>query len=821
MRVTHRWLTALCGFSLILAGCSGPGGTGGDASDLDQTPRIIVGRLVPGVTIPGAAVTVSSPSGTPLEVPELRTDASGNFLLGPSELPANFRLTLVPTGGMPGPVDDAPLSAEVEGHGPGFGMIPVNAATHLVAEYHLAHPELTLGACETRVRAFLGLRADLDMGWEIDNPGSGFSHPTFFQEAQANGGLQAFTAQLIGEIDSGGSHTFVLAEQSFWGRLFDNTTADLTAGFTTDLLTFGVGKIAGCLGFNFGEGAQLRQISQQLAQISDQISVLQHSVATNAAAGTALAAYNVLETDINPMVGPNQQLINEGEAAATTGVPLQTLPAGVTALLTSLSSLSATSAIENMGRHLMDPSGPDNVLTALMILQQTRAGAGGAAPLLQSDPLLEPVSDAYNYYAGWMAQAANLASETAYAPQQGQLAEPLTQAQIEVRRAEQYSKGFELQFPDTAGQVFVDRQEGRMYLLQIQAPANWFTLALLEYCQRPNFMGYTDWAFPSQGAVQRLYDLVKDTGDPFGSLNSILGFDTSAFPANAHTVWLAYSDVDTNCNASASSIGTKPPAFNLSTGDVKTGSPYDSRCYMWFRHYPTAADTTPAALRALGTLTSLTASGANPTALGATGAFTITSGYGTVSGTADVTDRVVWTSSNPQVADVSNRPGSEGLVTWRRNPDGSMPAPVTFVASNFPVDVDSSGNVTLRVGGTLTSSVIVSPPDLPVRTVANLNVTPMNVVVTGVLPQQRQFFATSFGSDGFIADVTNDPNTVFSVTDLSGNPIPQTQVKVFVDTPGLLEFEPALTTADLFLNVTYTLDGTPTTVQTRLHVPVN
>lgn len=822
MRLFEGCLIAMLG--LAAAGCSGGGGSTGPASDLQLVPRVVAGRLAPGVTLPEARVTVQGAGGVQVEVPELRTDAAGNFLLGPLPLPPNFRLTLIPTGALPGPVDDAPLMAEVEGHGAGFGMIPVNAATHLVAEYHRAHPELTLSACEARVRSFLALAPNLDLGWEVDNPGSGFSHDVFFQQAQAHGGLAAFTALLVGEMDAGATHPMILAEQSFWGRLFDNTVADLTAGFTTDLLTFGIGKIAGCLGFNFGEAAQLRQISQELQEISTQIGVLQQEVATNAAAGTALAAYNQLESDINPMVGPNQQLVNEGKAAATTGVPLQTLPPGVSALLTALSNLSATSAIENMGRHLMDPGNPDNVFTALMVLQQTRAGGGGAAPVLQSDPLLGPVTSAYNYYAGWMAQAVNLLSETAYSPQSGQLAEPLVQAAIEIRRADQFTKGWLLQFPDQAGQIFVDREKGRMYYLQVQAPSNWFTIALLQSCEKPGFMGFMDWEIATQASVQRLYDLLKFTGDPFGNLGNVLGFDMSAFPSTTHKLWLAYSDVTTNCSYGASSIGTEPPTFNLADGTVKTkgNSPYDNNCYMWMRKYPAGPqDTSSAMLRALGTLTAVSANGSNPTQLAATGSFTITSGYGTASGSTDITDRVVWTSSNPAVADVSNRPGSEGQVTWRRTATGDMPGPVIFVASTFPVDVDSSGNVTPRVAGTLTSTVAVNPPDLSPRTVANLDVTPMNLVVTGVLPQQRQFYATSFGSDGFIADVTNDPNTVFSVTDLSGNPIPAAQVKVFQDTPGLLEFEPALTTADLILEVTYSLNGTPTTTQTRLHVPVN
>lgn len=826
MRLAPMWLIAVIGTAgLVAAGCSGGGGSTGPASDLDFTPRVVAGRLVPGLTVPGALVTMQTPGGSPLEIPELRTDAAGNFFLDPMPLPSAFRLTLIPTGTLPGPADDAPLTAVVEGHEPGFGMIPVNAATHLVAAWRQAHPELTVAACEARVRSFLALAPTLDLGWEVDNPGSGFSHEAFFQQAQAQGGLEAFTAMLVAEMEAGATHPMILAEQSFWGRLFDNTVADLTAGFTTDLLTFGIGKIAGCLGFNFGEAAQLRQISQELQQISTQIGVLQQQVATNAAAGTALAAYNQLESDINPMVGPNQQLVNEGQAAATTGVPLQTLPPGVSALLTALSNLSATSAIENMGRHLMDPGNPDNVFTALMVLQQTRAGGGGAAPVLQSDPLLGPVTSAYNYYAGWMAQAVNLLSETAYTPQSGQLAEPLVQAAIEIRRADQFTKGWLLQFPDQAGQIFVDREKGRMYFLQVQGPANWFTLGLLRSCQRPSFMGFTDWDIATQAGVQQLYDRLKFTGNPYGNLSAVLGFDTSAFPASgAHKVWVFYNDVTTNCSYGASSIGTEPPTFDFDDGSVKTkgNSPYDNHCYMWMRKYPAGAqDTTPAMLRALGTLTGLTADGSNPAQLAATGNFTVTSGYGTASGTADITDRVVWTSSNPAVADVSNRPGSEGQVTWRRTATGDMPGPVTFVASTFPVDVDSSGNVSPRVGGTLTSTVTVNPPSLSARTVANLNVTPMNLVVAGVLPQQRQFYATSFGSDGFLADVTNDPNTVFSVTDLSGNPIPATQVKVFQDTPGLLEFEPALVTSDMILKVTYTLNGTPTTTQTRLHVPVN
>ena len=832
-----RWplfqiLISLTAF-LTISGCS--------SSDSDTfigggefTTDTVIGRVVLDEPVTGAEIAFEDLQGAPLSSDGVFSQTGGSFVARNVLLTPEFRVTATEAGNPQIAGQELNSSWSADGRiGP--EAVIINAVTTLISAYRRAHPELSLAEAEARVKAYLGIPSEVDIRWQLDGqPSASFSHSAFREQAAAAGGVDSFIQQLVEEIDRGETRSIALDEEAggFGTNVLAGIVGNITTGIVGDAVDFGFGQLASVLGWNFGTSAKLRQIANQLNQISTQIDELQTTVNEDAAAAQLTVAYNKVEDDISPLRAPNSTLIEQGQAADPKGVPASPIP-GVQDLLATLGTLDAEGAIDNIGQDLMHPGGTlpgqDNVLAQLLAWQMLNAGVGPNVyePVILSETIMAPLGSAFNYYSGWMTQAVSLSTESAFGTSGGQIAHALwVGAMDRQRKAQQYVKGWEIQIPQAMDKVVVDYGTGLMYWKYFE-PSGTRDDAYEGQCTRQGFYGYNNWRLGHGSDLKKLHERQeaahKQTGiATFATLVEVYGFVTSNFrganpsgtSVSTGRVWVGHGQDNLNvCCAQGSDA-----FFDLETGTSSTADPDNSYPYMWVRTFPTDQGVSiEGNLRRLGTLTDVRVKDDGSGNVTAEGSFTISTPVATKSGTVSITDRIIWTSGNPQLADVSNLKGQEGTIQWRRTADNQQPSPVWIYASNYPLEsADNSGNAQSFVSEAIIGKLLVTPPNVASRTVANLNITPMNPFIDSLQVKEQQFYLTAFGSDGFVEDVTAG-NVTWSVTDLQGNPV--TGIGFSPNTPGLLDWSGGPSAFELEITATYTFNGMPTTVKTKMHIP--
>jgi hypothetical protein len=179
--------------------------------------------------------------------------------------------------------------------------------------------------------------------------------------------------------------------------------------------------------------------------------------------------------------------------------------------------------------------------------------------------------------------------------------------------------------------------------------------------------------------------------------------------------------------------------------------------------------------------------------------------------TMDITDRVVWSSSDESMLTVTNfdqstdsqgnvlSPASHGLAVWQPPFNGQPLAPVTVTAS---------------FGGT-TSQVVLNPPSNVALSLDSVQVFPYNLNMGAIFPVTQDFEAVIFYLDPATQDAQlqhfselTAPDVAWSLTDTNGNPIPANQGSGFLSSDeNSLVLTSALTTT--FMLVQATVEGSP------------
>jgi hypothetical protein len=341
-----------------------------------------------------------------------------------------------------------------------------------------------------------------------------------------------------------------------------------------------------------------------------------------------------------------------------------------------------------------------------------------------------PLEEIHDYYLGYATLAANLLAEVAHSYVDGvtgnsiSLAQACRQAQLQIlgtsgsvpgvaARKKQVQQLLPPSLALISGEIFIDREYGLM----------WCTEAVggLTYNQAQSMASslqigpYKDgWRLPYLWELDQLYSRIdggwinRTASQRTGKRSSVLrdlGFDLSQM-SDTHHVWGVIYDFQ----------NTLPIRYSLDTADTSRFYANGSHDVLFVRSYmettPASTFTDPELSPVAGaTLTVQSQVGAGgATQLQASmdfecpigGQFTIngqtinpiygsqSSGFvgGAIQGAAngsqqpakDITTRVVWTSSNDQMALVSNLEGEEGKVYWR-TPAPAGPQTCTFTAS--------------------------------------------------------------------------------------------------------------------------------------------
>lgn len=819
--------------SLFLGGCGDGTAPITGTGELGRILPATLGRVVLGTPVAGVPVEFRAPDGRVLAVTV--SDRFGMFGTD-IELPAGSTVSAELSDGVVLRTELAVLPILSQGTGQEREIV-LNVPNTLAAAFHLRHPELSLAESEQRVRRFLGIPDGYLLGALDDSRHSPFHHQVFLQEAAGNGGIAAFLEILLDEMETDQIRSFgiILSGVKFLGGCATDLGKDFIKGETVT----GFGWASRALGINFPFPSNA-DLEKELEKISQQIQDLSNELETFEAQAEYTAAQNKLGNDV---VTPSNTTANELATTisssqlnpVTTWIDINSSNPLVAELSNAFSLFNARGGLDELVSYLLgtySQAGADKRLERLLVaLINPPFGIDSDLEVYNgygaySNTTLAQQQSMLTYYLQVLEQAAEI-----YAEQVHDVSDPDTlvanirQGQTYLASLARVKKQVLQQLPDPlpSDQVFVDREWGLMWYIgnlgshgsQVKHDD------AKDYAKKfPGVGPYTDgWRLPTKEELGRLYARIEAgaskksiPNDKRALVLERWGWDIS-YMNNNHRVW-AEDDV---------------ARFSLDTGrHVNYEGSYRNDVIL-VRTYPRSnkagfAESNPALVPPLSELspTSLaietvvtspvSESGGPMLSLKCAAAFaSISGGNFTIGGSSksrteatgitlneiDVTDKVVWSSSDESMASVSNFEGSEGQLVWHAQLNGRPLTPVTVTAQL----------------GSLTSTAAFAPPADLKPVLSSIQVFPFNVGFpqpTAATPVQQRFGAVLFYLDPVTGDSlvqsyreSNAPPITWSLSDrATGAPLVRTALDSGFEDGNLLVLTSTLSTPDMIVTAT-------------------
>lgn len=794
-----------------------------------QFPTLTVGSVLFGGPVAGARVTVTMPNGQPPAPPNQTTDSNGLFFLD-SPLPVGSKVSAVGSVVVAQGASQ-PLQLEVlVGRGGAEQKITINYPLHLVAALLQESPNLTYDQAVDEVKRLLGISEPWQLDTIEETRSSPFHHGTFLQAAAAAGGIDVLTGQLLQLSKTGGTRRFILSqgslsdgESDIFGAIVSNLcdggvsfAENNVPGWIVRLLSLAFGgpndPFAGINGQFLNLNNELTQISERFQQ--EQIFTDLNTNVVSPITGTYTALTNAADSFVTPTpplayytTGSQSTLM----AAITSGVENTALSLLFDSL-TGIDTLATKYDSSATGVQLR-PERTYAALTYPIVGVDSRLDQYGGYGAF-SDHTVSPVESIHQYYLGFATLAANLLAESAHSTidsvESGQtsLAEACRAQQLAMlgtsnpdapgvaARRKQVQQLLPPSLSQVSSQVFIDREYGLMWCTQSygdltfqqsQSLAN--TLQMGPYNQ--------GWRIPHQVELQHLSSRInggwinRTAQQRTGKRSSVLddlGFDLSKM-SDTHHVWGFVYNFD----------GTlRPLRYSLDTGDISFFFADGKHDLLLVRSYtetnantvftdPELSPVPNASLSILGEVgsggaTQLKASMPFQCPIG--GQFTINgqtinpvdlyqypiqgAANGSQRPAKDITDRVVWTSSNDAIALVSNLDSEEGKVYWR-TPAPSGGDTCTFTASfqgtQASITLQRPTNLQWQV-----DSILLCPYEEAVSFV-NVPQAEVTFIATLFLKNPATGDRTAFRSSALGGEAPA-PSVTWTLEKLDGTPIP-------------------------------------------------
>ena len=725
------------------------------------------------------------------------------------------------------------LASEVHNYRPESKRVVVNIPTSLAAGLHAAHPELTFDECQTKVLDYLRVPAGYTLASLNDSRKSPFVNAVFLQEADRNGGVATFLRILLSEIESRKFHSFatVFVEGV---QFLGDVSGDLFKDFLKSETTSAFGWATRSMGLNFPFPSNA-DLSKQLTDISNQLNTLESKLTALGAQAAYGTAVSNLQRDV---VGPINTTSNELNATlndaashpSTAPVQVGQNSSIVTNLVSSLGSLDIEGKLDELSNSLTGDgtqTGPSGRLEHLLA-QVVNPPYGIDSDLTvyngygaYSNKTLENQVNTLNYYLEVLEQGSNLYAEFIHnVPDAPTLASNIRKGRVYLGSLAALKKQVAQQLPEQLSDdyVFIDRENALVWYMGSLSGGK-----QLRYKDAENFASdfegtgpYTDgWRLPKLGELQELYARIAagasaQAPSQSGKNSEVMqrwGWNID-YMTDVHRVW-------------AQSETGFIDRFSLDTGNAGSENDFDHNDVILVRDYPNTntngyseqlntaslppfSEMDPVSI----TISAVASNGGKTVQLHATANFRAVSGgtfkVGSTSYnrptvtvlnvSADVTDKVIWSSSNDNQASVSNYEGSEGLVTWHAQTNHSNLVPQTFTAR-------------FR---TVTGTTSVNPPASNPLVLSSIETFPYNVLfleATPGNPIQQTFHAVFFyldptTNDGLVQSDDEDgaPVVTWTLTDRNRQPLSQDQGSGFItSTPNLLKLTSDLRTALLYV----------------------
>jgi len=515
---------------LLLAGCSNSESTSEVPYSTTQPPQppgsaALAGKLYLGGSIGGAAVRVEALDGTPLG--SATTGQSGNFFL-PVAPPRDFRVLVTPAG------SDQEFAAEVRGYQ--SHLVFVNVPTTLASRYLRSHPGATLEDAEARTRRVLNLPQGLNLSEGIEeSPRNPFSHIAFWRAAGQAGGWAAYSATILGQMESAsGRAAYVLTKSQLAtpltgleagllvpaeairanlartlvfsiesnaynpanlvagvlpkGELLAPADGDITGSFLFgcatglggNILTDAVGGIIGWaanqMGYNYGTSGQLNEIANDIANLSAEI----NQIALNSSITSAITALN--SNAVGPIVNATNSLQSAAAGATVTNTPANPTVAAVNAINQVVGTdwhskvgLIQDGMLGTNGQTNLIASTPGDVLPPLGLDQPSNMQGLG----WRNNNLIDGLLSTWSKFYGYQVQGINLYVEAAHAATYANAtADPAgsittTQSFLEADTASLKTQRQQQPIYLPSDKVILDLEHGVMWYAEMQSTDTW------------------------------------------------------------------------------------------------------------------------------------------------------------------------------------------------------------------------------------------------------------------------------------------------------------------------------------------------------------
>ena len=718
------------------------------------------------------------------------------------------------------------------------GTLHLNVGTSLVSAFLKAHPEVSLAEAENSVRAYFKLPVDYPMAAveELSHPA--FDKAAIYAAIRQRGSLEAYLAGVIPRIPVLRLSVVVTALADS-ARALGQTAAQ---GVFSQSVNTAVGDTIAHLNLNFTTASALSTIESQLTEVQSELADLSDQL-------TKIADYATYKTSLTPLevasanISVQTQSIQDQIVAYKQSHPessYNTLTNSVVAVDPAQVNLMFTELLSNIDpitRGLTSTSAPANVIFGYTKLQSDNMKLPDSSKYQyypwRSNQITRASQALVGKYVAALGQAQNLyfeishlVSGQAYAAKLVEASNKSNEIALAMQQASQY-------VPDLlpADCVILDMQRQLCWANEMMPATNYASAISIAANWDPvPGSGFTGFRLPTRS------DLMTLLQNRAGRNNSQINSSSSSWGDSDTSAWLnAFNRVGINTdnfhnlddgpelgmgdnegsfidddNPTTTPLfltwnndGDNPDQDNLSgistssflicldyplSDQNETQSADDSDMVPlnqtaqrtpWSTIYvsDSGASVESTQLTPYGFQLKILKSFDDPDARKPGGR------YG--AGSWDVTNRVIWTSSNPAIASVSNYAVTDVPISNLSAP-AAPPGPAGFVSFHPPVSANdpqlNAVNITATIYGTdANGNARVSVTTHQLNYPANCVATPKQV---DALPKNKLYyvdsanavandlyFLTVYFEDGRILDVTTDPNTTWELQDSQGNKV--------------------------------------------------
>lgn len=810
----------------------------------DGKPVTFYGMARLDVPLAGASLDIVDAEGKSLLEAPVSVTGSGLFYCT-TPLPTNFRLVAnSPTAGK--------VYRAVRNHDGTPRMVGINVATHLLALYLDRYPTVALITAEARVRSYLALPPGTSLDTGLDAQRGPFSSQVFMREAGKAGGFQSHCTNLVEHIHMGLRRPFILADENggpgFGMSVLSNVAGDLVAAPISAGIDKAFGWLAGLMGFHLG-GPSLKDVSRQLTEVQSQLTAIQNQIGKLQTQGAYALAATAVQPYVDSITQANTTLSDAVSAQTSDDGPVD--PSSDTELNRTLWAKSWPDECNAILSYLLGRNQASNMVSSYKAVVMNGYGADSQPGLYQGYPLrsnaiLDVLEQQLQSYLGTVALGVNLYAEVSHLCTRdattgnfNNIAEPVMLAKVQINQiiADYTQAAQQLPGPLGTDDVLIDMENRVTWYLPVWptwTEVDAFNLSPASGAYGGAAQGKTPFKPATKKQLDKLRErlLAMSPSAPVAAMQA-LGFDFADNSVDVSNdklhVWMYETDENGDWVSGAYYRMEDGSTDHVKSSDLDKAK-YPSLQALGFPLQDVEDDPAnpllgsavpgiaPGSLsivvdpRGANTMQALT----NSTPIFGGGTFVVDQKQHSVPvataarGQYDVTDYVVWSSSNPSAADISNLDdGTAGNITWHPTNVEPGSTQVTFTATVYSQPgVQPSASVTLTAASSL--------PTAP--TLQSIVILPDNLLY-GMPARNEYYQATGFYSDQTAVDVSN--RVTWSVVDTAtGAAVPSEQAGFTTTQNNLLVID-SNTLKSPNLTITASLGGVTGSANVRVPIPLS